>query len=259
MSRVNAANTKQGVKRNCGLAAVVVFVLLADAGESSPDDRPATVLDTPREPEEVIVTALPPKQGAFPTAEFMQQVYDARSLGSCLYAKGRYEEAFPYLRAAARKGFKMAQARLGYLYQQGLGVDRDTHTAMAWYGVAASGTTLPVIRNYFKDALRSVPEEHRPSVDAVVDEYRDRYAARHNRVVCDLNARAGTFLKTLTCRFQDDAFLVDHGRMADSLSRENSMYDGPAPRGAINPVEEDGIRDNPYPMSMPLRAKAFGC
>ena len=29
--------------------------------------------------------------------------------------------------------------------------------------------------------------------------------------------------------------------------------------GAFNPVEADGILDNPYPTSTPLRAEAFGC
>jgi len=258
-SRLNVAKgRRRGVSTSCGHAAVVLFAL-AGVAAASDADRPRTVRDTAREPEEVIVTAAPPREGAFPTAEFMQQVYSARGIGSCLYAKGRYDEAFPYLHAAARKGFKVAQARLGYLYQEGPGVERDTYLAMAWYGVAASGTTLPVIRNYFKTAWQSVPEEHGPSIAAVVDEYRDRYAARHHRVNCDLNARAGTFLKTLTCRFQDEAFHVDHGRLTHTLARENSLYGGPAPRHVNNPVEEEGIKDNPHPTSIPLRAEGSGC
>ena len=37
---------------------------------------------------------------------------------------------------------------------------------------------------------------------------------------CDLNERAGTYLKTLTCRFRDEGNYVDHGRMLYTLSRE---------------------------------------
>ena len=89
-----------------------------------------------------------------------------------LYRKGRYAESFPYLQAAARTGFKLAQARLGYLYQHGLGTDRDPYAAIGWYGVAATGTTLPEIRNGFKKIWRGIPEEYRPAVSTLVDEYR---------------------------------------------------------------------------------------
>lgn len=242
-----------------GLAAAFFCSLAAQGAAASDEDRPRSVRDTAREPEEVVVTAVAPREGAIPTAEFMQQVYSARGIGSCLYAKGHYEEAFPYLNAAARKGFKMAQARLGYLYQAGLGVERDTYMAMAWYGVAATGTTLPTIRNWYKGAWRSIPEEHRPAIAALVDEYRGKFGSRRHRVNCDLNARAGTFLKTLTCRFQDDALHVDHGRIVYMLSREPRDENMDPVEGAFNPVEADGILDNPYPTSTPLRAQAFGC
>ncbi|MDE0659827.1 MAG: hypothetical protein OXI79_09300 [Gammaproteobacteria bacterium] len=244
----------------CGLAAVVVSGLAVDGSEAPRDgDRPLSVRDTTGEVEEVIVTASPPREGAVPTAEFMQQVYNARGVGACLYAKGRYEEAFPYLEAAARKGFKMAQARVGFLYQQGLGVERDSVAAMGWYGVAATGTTLPGIRNWFRDAWRGVPDEHRPAVAALVGEYREKYGTRRHRVNCDLGARAGTFLKTLTCRFQDDAFHVDHGRILYMLSREPRDENMDPVEGAFNPVEADGILDNPYPTSTPMRAGSYGC
>ena len=96
------------------------LALAANAVEPGPTDRvgtadeprPLTVRDTAREPEEVIVRPYDWKPGAVPSAETMQQIYDLRGVGACLYGKGRYEEAFPYLQAAARKGFKLAQARL---------------------------------------------------------------------------------------------------------------------------------------------------
>lgn len=260
MGQLNASKgMRPSVKYACGLAAVFFCALVGDRAAAADGDRPLTVRDTAREPEEVVVTAVAPREGAIPTAEFMQQVYSARGIGSCLYAKGKYDEAFPYLNAAARKGFKMAQARLGYLYQAGLGVERDTHMAMAWYGVAATGTTLPLVRNWFKDAWRSVPEEHRPTIAALVNEYRGKFGARRHRVNCDLSPRAGTYIKTLTCRFQDDALHVDHGRIVYMLSREPRDENMDPVEGAFNPVEADGILDNPYPTSTPLRAGAFGC
>ncbi|MCE2460859.1 MAG: sel1 repeat family protein, partial [Pseudomonadales bacterium] len=176
--------------------------------------------DTAREPEEVIVRPYEWEPSMVPSAEFMQQVYDLRGLGACLYVKGRYEEAFPYLQAAARKGFKLAQARLAFLYQQGLGTERDPYAAIGWYAVAATGTTLPEIRNGFRKIWRRIPDEHRPAVSTLVDEYKDKFGASRHRVECDLSDRAGTYLKTLTCRFRDEGILVDHGRMVYSLSRE---------------------------------------
>ena len=194
-----------------------------------------------------------------PSAETMQQIYDFRSVGSCLYGKGRYEEAFPYLQAVARIGFKLAQARLAFLYQQGLGTDRDAYAAIGWYGVASTGTTLPEIRNGYKKIIRSIPKEHRSAVSALVDEYKRKYGADQHRVACDLSDRAGTYLKTLTCRFRDESIHVDHGRLVYTLSREwlgDPLMD---PVGDINSAEEDGIFDNPYPTSTPLRAGASGC
>ncbi|MCE2461428.1 MAG: sel1 repeat family protein [Pseudomonadales bacterium] len=215
------------------------------AESRSDEDRPLVVRDTAREAEEVIVTAAPPDPGMVPTFEFMQQTYESRGKGACLYISGRYDEAFPYLQAAARKGFKLAQARLGFLYQQGLGTDRDPYAAVGWYGVASTGTTLPEIRNRFRDVWRRIPEEYQPEFTTVVNEYRARYGSRHHRVDCDLSFRSGTFLKKLTCRFRDEGIHVDHGPLVQAMVEDR--------------VQESGILDNPFPTSTPLRAGSFGC
>ncbi|MDE0660235.1 MAG: hypothetical protein OXI79_11360 [Gammaproteobacteria bacterium] len=214
-------------------------------GSPSDQARPVVVRDTAREPEEVVVTAEPPEPGMIPTFEFMQQTYESRGKGACLYISGRYEEAFPYLQAAARKGFKLAQARLGFLYQQGLGTDRDPYAAVGWYGVASTGTTLPEIRNRFRDVWRRIPEEYQPRFSAVINEYRAKYGSRHHRVDCDLSYRSGTFLKKLTCRFRDEGIHVDHGPLVQAMVEDR--------------VFESGILDNPFPTSTPLRAGSFGC
>ena len=259
-----------GVCSTRGIIAIVAasaLALSASPQEPAPNDPPATadertpvtVRDTAREPEEVIVRPGAWQPGRITSFEMMQQIYDLRGTGACLYGKGKYAEAFPYLQAAARKGFKLAQARLAFLYQQGLGTEADPYAAIGWYGVAAAGTTLPEIRNGYTKILRSIPEEHRPAVSALVDEYKERYGARRHRVGCDLNDRAGTFLKTLTCRFQDEAIHIDHGRLVYGLSREGSADDPTVPVLDTNSVGETSVIDSTNPAPTTLHAGSSGC
>ena len=95
-------------------------VALADTRSISP-----TVRDGTAEPEEVVVTGSRLEPGSVVPYEDMQHVHDSRAKGACLYKRGRYDEAFPYLQAAAKRGFKLAQARVGFLHQKGLGTRRD--------------------------------------------------------------------------------------------------------------------------------------
>ena len=249
---------------NHQVAAIAVAALALSANPLEPapveseeiavERRPLSVPDTAREPEEVIVRPYEWAPGQVPSSETMQQVYDLRGRGSCLYAKGRYEEAFPYLRAVARLGFKLAQARLAFLYQQGLGTEQDPYAAIAWYAVAAEGTTLPEIRNGFRKVWRRIPDEHQSTVSALVDEYKGQYGASRHGVRCDLSHRAGTYLKKLTCRFQEEGSYVDYGPLFQTLMEEQlgATVD-------INEVEANGVLDNPFPTSTPLRAGSFGC
>ena len=249
-------------------AILLVFVLILSVGAEKPtygteaeheEGEPLTLRDTVREPEVVIVRPYAWEVGTVPSAETMQQIYDLRGRGACLYVRGRYAEAYPYLRAAARTGFKMAQARLAFLYQQGLGTKRDPYAAIGWYGVAAEGTTLPEIRNGFRRVWRRIPAEHRPVVSALVDEYKAKYGSDRHRVECDLSNRAGTFLKKLTCRFRDAGIHVDHGALIQPLLVEFGGDELMDPTPLINEIEASGIMDNPYPTSTPLRAGSFGC
>lgn len=160
--------------------------------------------------EEVIVTAERPEAGIVLPIEYMQQTYEARGKGSCFYRRGKYEEAFPYLLAAAKRGFKFAQARVGYLYERGIGVSRDPYAAVGWYAVAAEGRTHPEIRTYFNAAWRRIPEQHLPRFEAVAQEYRTTYGAKAHRVTCDLDRAMGSYLPRLTCRFADEAVHNDY-------------------------------------------------
>lgn len=57
--------------------------------------------------------------------------------GKKLYDEEKYAEAFPKLKAAAEKGHKKAQYRLGRCYDKGKGVEEDNEQAFKWYKKAA--------------------------------------------------------------------------------------------------------------------------
>lgn len=150
------------------------------------------------------VAVVRPDTGIVLPIEYMQQTYEARGKGACFYQRGKYEEAFPYLLAAAKRGFKFAQARVGYLCERGIGVSQDPYAAVGWYAVAAQGRTHPEIRSYFRDVWRCIPEKHLLRFVAVAEEYRTTYGARANRVTCDMDRAMGSYLPKLTCRFMDE-------------------------------------------------------
>jgi len=58
--------------------------------------------------------------------------------GKALYDKKAYKEAVPKLQAAANKGHKKAQYRLGRCYDKGNGVAEDEAKAYAWYAKSAA-------------------------------------------------------------------------------------------------------------------------
>lgn len=58
--------------------------------------------------------------------------------GKALYDAKKYAEAVPKLRAAAEKGHKKAQYRLGKCYDKGNGVEEDDQLAFQWYSKSAA-------------------------------------------------------------------------------------------------------------------------
>lgn len=211
---------------------LLVVMLLVGAAQAAPRGGPLTVPDDATEPEEVVVIESPPEPGVLLQYEYMQHVYDARAKGSCLYKRGRYEEAFPYLLAAAKRGFKVPQARVGFLHQVGIGTQRDPYAAVGWLAVAAQGRTHPEIRNYFKDVWRRIPAQHMPRFEEIASEYRSKYGSRRHRVACDLG---GAHLKThLVCWFVDEGIFVDWQPLIDLLAgRPDARID---PFGTNNPL-----------------------
>lgn len=72
-----------------------------------------------------------------PTYVLAQSADRLYEQGKALYDKQQYKEAVPKLRAAAEKGHKKAQYRLGKCYDKGYGVEEDNQLAFQWYKKAS--------------------------------------------------------------------------------------------------------------------------
>ena len=176
-------NGHGGLGKVCALSLLVIAPWAAQGAQTTPAQEDATAQQEQQEVEEVVVTETP-LPTAIPTVELIQATYKARHKGGRLYRLGQYEEALPLLLVAARKGFKMEQARVSFLYQQGLGTEQDVEAAVGWLGVAARGETTPEIRGRFKEIWARIPQARRPHFEAVIDEYEKRYGNEANRTAC---------------------------------------------------------------------------
>ena len=185
----------------------------ATATTSSVDKR----IEADDSVEEVIVTGEKIEQL---TRHERRKIYQQLSRGRSLYSRSEYKRAFPLLLNTAEHGFKDAQARVGYIYLQGLGeVTRDSSTAIGWLGVAASGNSAPGIQNYFNDIWDRIPEQYVPYFEEVVEEYESRYGEKATGVTCDMRRPAGSHLKQLSCFFERDLTL-EEDRLLDRLFQE---------------------------------------
>ncbi|MBR1502798.1 MAG: sel1 repeat family protein [Prevotella sp.] len=69
---------------------------------------------------------------------FAQSAESLYKAGKKLYDAENYDQAFPKLKAAADKGHKKAQYRVGLCYDKGRGVAEDDQQAVAWYQKSAA-------------------------------------------------------------------------------------------------------------------------
>lgn len=83
----------------------------------------------------IILSLLLVMLSALTYAQNAEQLYKA---GKALYDAKKYSEALPKLKAAADKGHKKAQYRLGRCFDKGEGVAEDNVKAFQWYFKAAS-------------------------------------------------------------------------------------------------------------------------
>lgn len=199
-------------------------------------DEPTRTVAAPRGDEhieEIIVTAPPVDPFQVQSLETISRIYNSLERGGRLYKQHRFKEALPFLLAGARRGFKYAQARVGFIYQQGLdGVPRNPQAAVGWLGVAASSPTHPEIRNYFNRTWSRIPAEYHQTFQDVVDIYVERYGNRPNRVGCDLSHTAGSYIRQLTCRFEDE-YLYQDFSLSDTIEGVETMTGSLPPPGPI--------------------------
>lgn len=153
--------------------------------------------------EEVVVTAERPPT---PSLLEMRDTYQAHGQGTQHFRRRDYARAYPHLVAAAKRGFKTAQARLAYIYLHGLGgIPYDPVRGIGWLSVAASPETLPWIRRYSKRIWKLVPERYVAELEVVAEKYRARYGRGAAGVSCNRNRAAGTHLTSLTCLFDGES------------------------------------------------------
>lgn len=192
-----------------------------DVGAAPPGEA-AKELPPQAEPEVVTVIGEKPELDA----AARRRIYRDHATGSSLYDNKRIKEAFPYLLSTAKHGFKDSQARVGHIYAYGLGdIERDTPQAVGWLGVASSGQTSTLIRNYFDTIWARIPETHMPYFEEVVDEYRTKYGERATGVVCQMHRPARSRIKRLGCLFEQDldehteTALTDHYRHLEDVRK----------------------------------------
>ena len=191
---------------------------------SAPPDvaRPAL----PEADEEMIVTAAPDDGTAEAVAMMMLDTHLSNERGRQLYLQHRYDEAAPHLLAAAKRGFKMAQARLGEILVLGLGdIEQDIAAGMGWMGVAASGTTMPSVRSRLSELRSHVPAELQPRLESIIAAYTAQYGSDATGVNCLRGKQAGTHLTKIRCNFAEEWKYVNYmGVDAEAALEELGAY-----------------------------------
>ncbi len=178
-----------------------------EAAAGNPASAPPDVAraELPEADEEVIVTAEPDDGTAQAVAMMMLDTHLSNERGRQLYLQHRYDEAAPHLLAAAKRGFKMAQARLGEILVLGLGdIEQDVAAGMGWMGVAASGTTMPSVRNRLNELRSHVPPELHSRLDSIIAAYTAQYGSEATGVNCLRGKQAGTHLTKIRCNFAEE-------------------------------------------------------
>ncbi|MCY3884745.1 MAG: hypothetical protein OXG24_07460 [Gammaproteobacteria bacterium] len=175
--------------------------------EKTPDEAVAATVEEVEDferttMEEMVVSEVREQiENAFTYNDF----HTVKDRAEYYYRIGRYKDAFPYLLASAKRGFKIAQAQVGYIYLTGQGVVKPSKaTAIAWLGVAASPRSDPEIKNYYKDLMKTIPEELKPKVEELVQSFIDTYGPKATGMSCIHVRRAGTHVSDLKCNFKGE-------------------------------------------------------
>lgn len=190
--------------------------------------------------EEMVITGI--QEDVLHAFQF-DDFHEVNRTGEYYYMTRQYKKAFPYLLASAKRGFKMAQARVGFIYLNGLGeVEKSFPTGIGWLGVAAEPRSDPQIKNYYKRIMRKLPKQLRPKVKEVVAAFVERYGPDATGVSCIHTRVAGTHISKLTCNFKKEFALRD-ALFQDWMSTAFEETSGPFGTGidatAINVTSPD--------------------
>ena len=212
---------------NVGLAAGLWLAMATAAEETDRMRNEAGRIDSV---EEVVVIGQRVKD--LTPAERLD-IYRQLAQGRRLYSDSDFKRAFPLLLNTAEHGFKDAQARVGYMYLQGLGdAPRDSASAVGWLGVAAAGNSSPDIENFFNRIWKRIPDRHVPYFETVVEDYKARFGERPSGVTCDLHRAAGSHFKRLSCHFDED-LTIEQRRLLETMMAEIAAVEPTAGQPAI--------------------------
>lgn len=177
----------------------------SDVQTGNPKSETAVELDSSL--EEVVVQGI--REDVLHAFQF-DDFHEVNRTGEHYYLTRQYKKAFPYLLASAKRGFKMAQARLGYIYLSGLGgVKKSVPTAIGWIGVAAEPRSDPQIKNYFRRIMKAIPDDLKDEVQEIVEAFIEKYGTDATGMSCIHTRIAGTHISTLTCNFKNEFSLRD--------------------------------------------------
>ena len=152
--------------------------------------------------EELVTTEV---RGDILTAFTINEFHRINKLASFYYRTKQFEKAFPYLLASAKRGFKVAQYRLGVIYVNGLGnIKRDVTLGLGWLGTSASPRSTALMRETYQDLMDQVPERLKPKVQDVVDALIERYGSEATGMNCMNTRVAGTHMRTFQCNFDKE-------------------------------------------------------
>ena len=169
--------------------------VLSNEGEILVDTRENPVV------EEVVVEGQAMDPFEMGPMDF-KRIYADRKTGTYYFNIGDYKQAYPHLLAAAKKGFKDAQAQLGFIVLHGLGgVPKSNIRGIGWLGVASQGETAPMYRNYFRKVWKEIPAEHIPMMTEVVEKYREKFGPDVHKVSCDYRSSTKSHVSKLYCFF----------------------------------------------------------
>ena len=213
---------------SCAIAAFGFLTVSASATINLPSDSVPELsdVDTNREVLRADVSEVSTMEELV-TTEVREDILNAFTINefhrinkqaSFFYRTKQYEKAFPFLLASAKRGFKVAQYRLGVIYVNGLGkIKRDVTLGIGWLGTSASPRSSALMRETYEDLMDQVPERLKPKVQELVDALVERYGSEATGVDCMNTRVAGTHMRSFQCNF-DKEFEHRDAAFADWLT-----------------------------------------